>query len=49
MKYIDMVATKTAAPYMNNDNCNSIPIYNPAIHEQQKIGTFLTAVNQKIH
>ena len=47
-KYIDKVATKTAVPYMNKGNCNSIPIYKPLLPEQQKIATFLTAVDTKL-
>ncbi|MGR7814582.1 restriction endonuclease subunit S [Lacinutrix undariae] len=47
-KHIDKVATKTAVPYMNKDNCNSIPIYKASIKEQQKIANFLTAVDTKI-
>jgi type I restriction enzyme S subunit len=47
-KYMDRVATKTAVPYMNKDNCNAIPIYLPTLPEQQKIASFLTAVDTKI-
>ena len=47
-KYMDKVATKTAVPYMNKDNCNSIPIDFPTLPEQQKIATFLTAVDEKL-
>lgn len=47
-KYMDKVATKTAVPYMNKDNCNSIPIDFPALPEQQKIASFLSAVDEKI-
>ena len=36
-KYIESVATKTAVPYMNKDNCNSIPITYPSFNEQTKI------------
>jgi type I restriction enzyme S subunit len=46
-RYIDKVATKTAVPYMNKDNCNSIPIYKPLNDEQQKIASFLTSVDTK--
>jgi type I restriction enzyme S subunit len=45
---MDRVATKTAVPYMNKDNCNAIPIYLPTLPEQQKIASFLTAVDTKI-
>ncbi|RBN49350.1 restriction endonuclease subunit S [Flavobacterium psychrolimnae] len=47
-KYMDKVATKTAVPYMNKDNCNSIPIDFPTIPEQHKIASFLSAVDEKI-
>ena len=47
-KYMEMVATKTAVPYMNKDNCNSIPIHFPSLAEQTKIAQFLTAVDEKI-
>lgn len=47
-KYMEKVATKTAVLYMNKDNCNSIPVTFPTIHEQQKIASFLTAVDDKI-
>ena len=47
-KYMEMVATKTAVPYMNKDNCNSIPISFPALPEQKRIASFFTALDQKI-
>jgi len=47
-KYMDKVATKTAVPYLNKENCNAIPIYYPSLPEQQKIATFLTAVDEKL-
>lgn len=47
-RFMEKVATKTAVPYMNKDNCNSIPVKFPSIPEQQKIATFLTAVDGKI-
>jgi type I restriction enzyme S subunit len=47
-KYMDKVATKTAVPYMNKDNCNSIPIDFPTLPEQQKIASFLSAIDEKI-
>ncbi len=46
--YMEMVATKTAVPYMNKDNCNSIPVVMPSLAEQTKIANFLTAVDEKI-
>ena len=47
-KYMDKVATKTAVPYMNKDNCNSIPITFPSLPEQKKIASFLSEVDRKI-
>jgi len=47
-RYIDRVATKTAVPYMNKNNCNSIPVFLPQYPEQQKIASFLSAVDEKI-
>ena len=46
--YIDKVATKTALPYLNKDNCNSIPLYLSTFQEQTKIASFLSAVDEKI-
>jgi type I restriction enzyme S subunit len=39
--YIDSVATKTALPYLNKDNCNSIPIPVPSLPEQEAIAEAL--------
>jgi type I restriction enzyme S subunit len=47
-KYMDKVATKTAVPYMNKDNCNSIPVIYPSLPEQQKIASFLTEIDTKL-
>jgi type I restriction enzyme, S subunit len=47
-RYMDKVATITAVPYMNKDNCNSIPIIFPSLPEQQKIAQFLTSIDTKI-
>ncbi len=46
--YIDKVATKTALPYLNKDNCNSIPLFITTFTEQTKIAFFLSAVDEKI-
>lgn len=46
--YMEKVATKTAVPYMNKENCNSIPICHPEIIEQTKIADFLTAIDDRI-
>ena len=45
---MEKIATKTAVPYMNKDNCNSIPVLHPSLPEQTKIANFLTAVDDKI-
>jgi type I restriction enzyme S subunit len=47
-KYMDMVATKTAVPYMNKDNCNSIPITFPTLLEQKRIASFFMVIDKKI-
>jgi type I restriction enzyme, S subunit len=48
-KHIEKVATKTAVPYLNKDNCNSIPIPIPPLPEQQKIATILSTWDVAIH
>ena len=49
-KYFEKVATKTAVPYLNKDNCNSTPIILPPLPEQKAIAHILglmdTAINQ---
>lgn len=35
--HMEKIATKTAVPYMNKHNCNSIPIPKPNIREQKEI------------
>ncbi len=47
-KYMDSVATKTAVPYMNKDNCNSIPIPLPKVKEQEKIAEILSTWDDAI-
>lgn len=42
MAHIDSVATKTALPYLNKDNCNSIPIPVPPRPEQEAIAEALS-------
>ncbi len=46
-RYMNRVATKTAIRFMNKNNCNSIPVYLPSLPEQQKIASFLGAVDEK--
>ncbi|MFC3506546.1 restriction endonuclease subunit S [Acinetobacter pseudolwoffii] len=46
--YIERVATKTALPYLNKDNCNSIPLFLCSFKEQTKIASFLSNVDEKI-
>jgi type I restriction enzyme S subunit len=40
--YIDSIATKTAVPYLNKDNCNSIQIPFPTLREQEAIAEALS-------
>jgi len=47
-KYMESVATKTAVPYMNKDNCNSIPIIVPSFTEQTKIGNYFQQLDTLI-
>jgi type I restriction enzyme, S subunit len=47
-RYMDRVATKTAVPYMNKENCNSIPISFPTLPEQKRIASFFTVLDKKI-
>ncbi|MDM8567526.1 restriction endonuclease subunit S, partial [Candidatus Halobeggiatoa sp. HSG11] len=47
-RYMEKTATKTAVPYMNKDNCNSIPIIFPTIPEQTKIGNFFQQLDSLI-
>ena len=47
-KYIDALATKTAVPYLNKDNCNSIPIALPRLLEQRAIAAALSDVDALI-
>jgi len=47
-KYMERVATKTAVPYMNKDNCNSIPILLPSLIEQLKIAAVFSTWDKAI-
>ena len=48
--YMESVATKTAVPYMNKDNCNSIPIpLPPTKAEQTLIATALSDADELIN
>ena len=47
-KYINSIATKTAVPYINKDNCNSIPIPLPPLPEQKAIAEILTDIDKEI-
>ncbi|TSD64471.1 restriction endonuclease subunit S, partial [Inquilinus sp. KBS0705] len=47
-KYMEKIATKTAVPYMNKDNCNSIPITFPSLPEQKEISSFLSLIDERI-
>jgi type I restriction enzyme, S subunit len=46
--YIEGLATKTAVPYLNKDNCNSIPILLPSLPEQQAIAKVLSDMDSEI-
>lgn len=46
--YMISIATKTAVPYMNKDNCNSIPIPIPSKSEQTAIANTLSDVDDLI-
>ena len=46
--YIEGLATKTAVPYLNKDNCNSIPILLPSLPEQRAIAKVLSDIDSEI-
>jgi type I restriction enzyme S subunit len=46
--YINSIATKTAVPYLNKDNCNSIQIPLPPIEEQKRIAQVLSDIDELI-
>ena len=46
--YLYTVATKTALPYLNKDNCNSIKIPFPKLQEQRAIATTLSDIDTLI-
>ena len=48
-KHMENVATKTAVPYMNKENCNSIPIVFPAYNEQTQIGNTFQKLDSLIN
>ena len=43
--YLEGIATKTALPYLNKDNCNSIRLPFPPLQEQRAIATALSDVD----
>lgn len=45
--YIDSIATKTTLPYLNKENCNSIPIPLPPMHEQSAIAALGRLIAKK--
>ena len=47
-KYMNRIATKTAVPYMNKDNCNSIPVPLPPLEEQKQIADILSTADEKL-
>lgn len=46
--YMYSIATTTTVPYMNKDNCESIPIIVPPVLEQSKITAILSSVQSCI-
>ena len=48
-KHMENVATKTSVPYMNKDNCNSIPIIFPSVEEQTQIGDYFQKLDALIN
>ncbi|MTC55893.1 MULTISPECIES: restriction endonuclease subunit S [Providencia] len=48
-KHMENVATKTSVPYMNKDNCNSIPIIFPYFEEQIQVGNFFQKLDNLIN
>jgi type I restriction enzyme S subunit len=47
-RYLQRISTKTAVPYLNKDNCNSISIPLPPFSEQKKISVILSSWNMAI-
>ena len=47
-KYVDIVNTSSGIPHISSKQINDFSILFPALPEQQKIATFLTAVDDKI-
>jgi type I restriction enzyme S subunit len=47
-RYMERIATKTAVPYLNKDNCNSIPIPLPPLPEQKAIASLLSKWDEVI-
>ena len=45
-QYMENIATKTAVPYMNKENCNSIPIPLPPLPEQTAIAEALSDTDE---
>jgi len=46
--YMRAIATTTTVPYMNKDNCESIPVQLPPINEQRQIFSIFLNLNYKI-
>jgi len=47
-RYFEKVATKTAVPYLNKNNCNSTPILLPPLPEQRAIADCLSTWDEAI-
>lgn len=46
-KYLYRFATKTSVLYLNQDNCNGLPVSYPEKVEQKKIASFLSTTDKK--
>lgn len=47
-KYVDVVNTSSGIPHISSKQINDFKIYFPVYKEQQKIASFLTAIDEKI-
>ena len=47
-QYINSISTITAVPYLNKNNCNSIPICFPTLPEQKAIAQILSDMDAEI-
>ncbi|WP_417656692.1 restriction endonuclease subunit S [Pseudidiomarina aestuarii] len=47
--YMESIASKTTIPYLNKANCESIPVFYPALPEQKKIAQILSTWDKAIN